>query len=49
MRVLTRSASFGREAPEGLDLGLGEHLGQLEHGRHVLAEVGEVIAVEAAR
>ena len=41
------AAACGREAPEGLDLALGQHLGQLEHGRHVLAVVGQMNVLEA--
>lgn len=45
------AAAFGREAPEGLYLGLRQHLGQLEHGRHVLVKGygGEPVFVETAR
>ena len=49
MQLLLIRLEGGGMAPEGLDLALGEHLDQLEHGAHVLAQVGEVSVVEAVR
>ena len=36
-------------SPERLQHGLWQHLGQLEHARHVIATVGEVVQVETGR